>query len=360
MRSRDDGGSRNGQVERVLQILRDLTRSTGVERTELAERYGACERTIRRDLEALQAIGLPVVEERDGKRKRWRIAYHDHLERLGNLLDASHYLALRMAMGQAAALSNDSSTFAALEDLSDKVEQVLGKGERERLRAIERCFLSLERAAYRTSAPDVLWPLVTAISEGRLCQVSYQSAADAPPGKRFVVLPLRLFVHSGAPYLLCSSKRHGTILTLNLNRLRALETLEERGEPPAGFDPERWAGAAFGIFGGGPTETFRLRFAPGIAPFIREREWHPTQALRELEGGAVELSFTCARSYEVSAFVASWHSHVEVLEPESLREEMRELGEWLASTYGKPRAARAGAKTAAGKRGRRRADARSR
>ena len=94
MRSRDDGGSRNGQVERVLQILRDLTRSTGVERTELAERYGACERTIRRDLEALQAIGLPVVEERDGKRKRWRIAYHDHLERLGKLLDLLYKLVI--------------------------------------------------------------------------------------------------------------------------------------------------------------------------------------------------------------------------------------------------------------------------
>jgi predicted DNA-binding transcriptional regulator YafY len=42
-------------------------------------------RTIRRDLEALQEGGLPLLEERDGKRKRGRIAFKDHLQQLSGL-----------------------------------------------------------------------------------------------------------------------------------------------------------------------------------------------------------------------------------------------------------------------------------
>jgi DNA-binding transcriptional ArsR family regulator len=57
----------------------------GVDLYELAERYGTTVRTIRRDLEALQEGGLPLLEERDGKRKRGRIAFKDHLQQLSGL-----------------------------------------------------------------------------------------------------------------------------------------------------------------------------------------------------------------------------------------------------------------------------------
>lgn len=78
---------------------------------------------------------------------------------------------------------------------------------------------------------------------------------------------------------------------------------------------------------------YELRFDSEAAPYIRERLWHPTQKLRELSGGRLELTFTCAESYEVAAWVASWRTAVEVLEPEALRDELAGFGKWIATRY---------------------------
>lgn len=331
---------RNAQLVRTLGVLRDLDRLGGIDLYELAERYGTTVRTIRRDLEALQEVGLPLVEEQDGKRKRWRVAYKDHLQQLSGLLDATHYLALRLAMGQGGPVRSASSVFAALEDLSVKIETVLGPAGRAQLAAIDACFHSYEKFAYHRSPPDVFWPLVQAIAERRICRVTYRAPRRRPYDTVFEILPLRIFAHHGAVYLMCNVVKHDTLATLNLQRLQSLKVLDKRGEPPAAFDPTTLENAAFGVYSGGEPTTYVLRFDAEVAPYIRERTWHPTQSLRELRGGGVELQFTCGESYEVSAWVASWRDGVEVMKPESLRAELAELGGWFSATYSRAQATR--------------------
>lgn len=327
---------RHDQIVRVLSVLRDLDRLGGVTVYELAERYGTDVRTIRRDLSALEQAGFPLdASERDGARKRYRIDARGALGRLAALLDASHYLALRVAMEPGAPMQRRSMVFATLEDLGAKIEDAIGPGGRARLEAIERCFATHERRAYREVAPDVLWPLVDAIAERRVCRVTYRSPREGARDKTFAVLPLQLFAWDGGLYLTCHDARRGAILKLNLQRLRALRVLAQTAKPPADFDAESFEHAAFGIFVGGTPTTYRLRFDEVAAPYIRERIWHPTQALREVPGG-VELTFSCHASYEVAAWVQGWGEHVRVEAPASLRRELARLGQWLDETYRLP------------------------
>lgn len=325
---------RNAQVERILAILRDLDRLDGVDLYELAERHGTVVRTIRRDLEALQAAGLPLTEERDGKRKRWRVAYRDRLSKLSGLFDASHYLALRLAMGEGGPATRSSTVFATLEDLAAKIEQALGPADRRRLEAIEAAFHSYDKHAYLQAPKDVFWPLVVAITERRVCEVTYRPVVSAESERQLSVLPLRLFVHDQAPYLVCLFLPRRAVGTLNLQRLAGLQVTERRAVPPADFDVERWESSAFGIFTGGKPTSYVLRFAADVAPYIRERIWHPSQKLRGLPDGRLELSFTCGASPDVSAWVASWRHWVEVVEPEGLRRELAALGERWLERYG--------------------------
>lgn len=342
MRSKTSAGrrgvraGRNDQVVRVLAVLRDLDRLGGVTVYELAERYGTDVRTIRRDLSALEQAGFPLDSaERDGPRKRYRIDARAALGRLASLLDASHYLALRVAMEPGAPMQRRSAVFATLEDLGGKIEHAIGPAGRARLEAIERCFATHERRAYREVAPDVLWPLVDAIAERRVCRVTYRSPREDARDKTFSVLPLQLFAWDGSLYLTCHDPRRGAILKLNLQRLRALRVLAQTAKPPADFDATAFEHAAFGIFVGGTPTTYRLRFDEVAAPYIRERIWHPTQELVEVPGG-VELRFTCHASYEVSAWVQGWGGHVRVEAPVSLRRELARLGRWLDETYRLP------------------------
>jgi predicted DNA-binding transcriptional regulator YafY len=329
--ARDD--PRNAQLLRLLALIRELDRMDGVDLYELATRHGTSTRTIRRDLGALEAAGLPLVEERDGKRMRWRIAYRDALQKVAGLLDASHYLGLKVAMDQAGTARRAPGLFSALEDLAHKIEDAVGETGRAELAAIEGCFHSFEKFAYASSPPEVIWPLVQAIAGRRLCRVTYRAARAEAQAKSYRLLPLKLFCHQGAVYLWCRVLPHEDVTTLNLQRLTGLEVLAERGEPPRGFDPERLEASTFGVFTGGEPTTFRLRFAREAAPYIREKVWHPSQKLRALRDGRLELTFTCADSPEVTSWVASWRELVEVVEPASLRAALGELGTWLARTY---------------------------
>lgn len=326
-------GARNAQLIRLLGLVRDLDRIGGIDLYELAERNGTTVRTIRRDFDALQAAGLPLKQERVGKRMHWSIAYKDKLQHLSGLLDAQHYLGLQVAMGQAGA-GRTTSILTALEDLSDKVEAAVGEKGKQQLDEIGSCFQSYEKFAYANTPPDVLWPLVQAISARRHCHVTYRAARPLAESKSYEILPLKLFPHQGAVYLWCAVVPYTDITTLNLQRLEQLKVLETHGEVPADFDPAKLEASAFGVYTSGKLRSYRLRFSPEVAVYIREKVWHPTQKLVAQPDGGVELTFRCGESPEVSSWVAGWREEVQVLGPAALRKELTKLGAWLTSTYG--------------------------
>lgn len=326
--------ARNEQVVRVIRILRDLDRVGGSDLYELAERYGTTTRTIRRDLEAIEEAGIPITcEAGEGSRKRWRLD-SDASERIAHLIEASHFLALRLAMEESTVLRRNESLFAVMEDLADRIEKALGRRGREELREVDRCFFSWEKFAWREAPHELMWPLVGAISKRRACLVTYRAPSSGNKDKRFRVLPLRLIVHNGALYVHAWQAHFKTVLLLNLQRLQGLEVLDETEPLPPDYDPEKLENTAFGVFIGRGAENFILRFDAFARPYIEERRWHPTEKLTAEPDGRVMLTFRCTPSYEVTNWVASWREHVEVLEPKKLRDELRTYGQWLASTYG--------------------------
>lgn len=336
MERKPSAKGRNAQLERALSILRDLSRLGGADLYELAERYGATVRTIRRDLEALERAGLPLAREpsEDGKRLRWRLDQgRDRRGDLAALLDASHYLALRVAMSDAGSLARETGIYGTLEDLAGKIEKAVGPKGRGQLAAIERCFMSWDKHAYRSAGKEHLWPLVKAIEGRRICRVRYRAASGDGHARNHEVLPLRLFVHDRAVYLLCQFQGHREVRTLNLHRLEQMEVTQREGRVPAGFDPARWAESAFGIFPGEEPVKYVLRFAREVAPYIRERVWHPSQQLEERRGGGVELRFTCGESDEVASWVAGWRNGVRVISPRSLQMQLSALGRAWVRRY---------------------------
>ncbi len=333
MRSQKPEVVRNEQLLRVLAILREMHRLEGVDLYELADRHNTDIRTIRRDLDALDAAGIPMVKERDGKRMKWRVAYEDKLSSVASLLDVSHSLGLKLAIGQGGAVTKASGVYAGLEDLGDKIEKAVGSAGREKLEAIEKYFYSYEKFPYRESAKEYFWPLLDAMAENRVCRVVYRRPRPKPVDASHEILPLRMFQHDRAVYLICQFMSHGSVGTLNLQRLRDLKVLDRKVEPPKDFDPAKYEASAFGIHPSDKQATYVLRFHKAVAPYIRERVWHPSQELRDLRGGGVELTFICGESHEVTSWVASWRNSVKVLKPASLMTELAELGRWLVGEY---------------------------
>ncbi|RYF49957.1 MAG: WYL domain-containing protein [Cytophagaceae bacterium] len=171
------------------------------------------------------------------------------------------------------------------------------------------------------------WTLIQRISESRVCEVHYRASGRAAAESRFDMLPLRLFTQQMAPSLMCYIIKYRRLTSLNLQRLTALNMLDRQAEPPADFDPQTMEYAAFGVY----SEV--LEFPSKIAPYIRERLWHPFQSLRENTNGTVCLTFSCAASYEVTAWVSFWRHHVTVHSPQSLRAELASFAAWCLNRY---------------------------
>jgi predicted DNA-binding transcriptional regulator YafY len=320
---------RNNLLVRLLAILRELDRRDGCDIEELATRHQVATRTIRRDLDALEEAGVPLVADDDGRRKRWRIAHTDPRRQLASVVDASHCLAIRAALGGAA--PSGSISFDTLRDLASKLERAFGGRERARLAALADCFVPPEGRALNKTGTDVLWPIMTAITEHRCCRVTYAPMARPPHAAE--VLPLRLFTAAGTIYVLVHHREHDAVATLALHRIEKLAVTDEVVVPPANFDPAQYVASLFAVHGTGTPVHYRLRFSPEVAPYIRERQWHSSQRVRGRRDGGVSLDFTCQQSFEVTAWIASWRHHVTVLAPPSVRAELRDLGQSLAKRY---------------------------
>src|SRR5262249_10530010 len=74
----------------------------------------------------------------------------------------------------------------------------------------------------------------------------------------------------------------------------------------------------------GTLVTVRVAFAKGVAPYIRERLWHPTQKLRDLPDGRLELTLQVADTQEVRRWILGWGAQAEVLQPIAMREALGE------------------------------------
>src|SRR5262249_10803783 len=98
---------------------------------------------------------------------------------------------------------------------------------------------------------------------------------------------------------------------------------------PGDLDPAEYLKEAWGIVRG-TLVTVRVAFAKGVAPYIRERLWHPTQKLRDLPDGRLELTLQVADTQEVRRWILGWGAQAEVLQPIAMREALRQKGEAVA------------------------------
>lgn len=326
--------ARNEQVVRILRILHQLDRLGGRSLYELAEENGTTTRTIRRDLDAIQEAGIPLVGDTgDDSKKRWRLDGEANT-RMTALLEASHFLALRIAMDESTFVKRNASLFSVLEDLATRIEKAIGLRGRKQLSELDQCFFSWEKFAWRDAPPDVVWPLVNAITKRHACVVTYRAPSSGNKDKNYRVLPLRLIVNNGALYLHAWQAHFKTVLLLNLQRLKKLEVLEETEPLPPDYDPQRLENSAFGVFIGKTTENFVLHFDAFARPYIEERTWHPTEHREPQPDGGLLLRFQCTASYEVTNWVASWREHVRVVEPKKLRDELQGYAKFLTTAYG--------------------------
>jgi proteasome accessory factor B len=299
----------------------------------MCREHEANRRTVYRDIDVLRAAGFAVDKEtRDDGHVRYLIPPGARTPPVP--FTTAELLALYFSQGLLKPL--DGTPFkAGIASALAKIERTLPVHALDFVGASNQALVVKPGALKNYAAhARAIEDLLTASRERRKVELTYHALhAGEAAVHRFH--PYCSALHNGSFYWIGYSELRKGMRTLLLDRIRRVKPLDERFEVPESFDPEAFLEESFGITHEGHTEEVRIEFAPTAARPVRERTWHPTQKIRELKDGSIELAMDTAGLEEVYRWVLSFGPEARVLAPPALADRVRKAHADAARRYEK-------------------------
>ena len=218
---------------RVLSLL-ELLQSGGVRTVaELADRLGVDERTVRRYVNHLLDLDVPVESVR-GRYGGYRLAPGYRMPPLMLSDDEALAVLLGLVAGRRTGLVTTTGT--ASETAAAKIRRVLPGRLARRLDAVLSS-LAFTTAPGQAPAPDagVLLSIADAVRHRRPVSIRY-TAGDGRRSER-TLHPYGLVAHAGRWYVTGADPGIGEDRTFRLDRIADARALPGSFEPPTGLDP---------------------------------------------------------------------------------------------------------------------------
>ncbi len=313
---------RNQEVIRQWKVLHALESSRhGATIDALADDLEVTTRTIRRDLAALQEAGFPLFDERDEDgRAHWRLE-GQALKGLETGFTLAEICALYLSRNMLEAVAGTPFQ----RDLTlafTRLEKMLSPRMRQFLDRLPQVLAAKPgpRARGAGASPDLVARLLEATLHYRVATMKYNSVSSGRM-KDYVIHPYRLAFAQGGLYLLAYVPEYKDVRTFAIDRIAAV-SLDKQTFTPNRAIPDDVFGNSLGV-NTGPASRVDISFDKRVAPFIRARVWHPSQTLRESDGGGLVLSLDVCLDAALRSWILSWGASARVLAPASLAAEIR-------------------------------------
>jgi predicted DNA-binding transcriptional regulator YafY len=307
---------------RLLELLELLQAQPLLTGREIADRLEIDPRTVRRYVEALQRLGIPVEGQRGvGGGYRIRPGY-----RLPPLMLTDDE-AVAVALGvQAAGRLGLSGSAEAAEGALVKIHRVLPDGLRRRVEALEATLDFTSRA--RRTAPvrgETVLLLADLIRRRRRVRGTYRAFSGEETRRE--LSPHGLVVHSGRWYLAAHDHLRDDLRTFRVDRMRRLRAISDAAvDAPEGFDAVAYVSTSLARV------PWRWEVEVLLELPIDEAVRRVPATLAELvdEDGATVLRMRVGSLDWMATILAGLGCGFSIRRPDELRVSVRELAERLA------------------------------
>jgi len=326
--------ARGDQLGRQWKIIQTLISSRrGKSAADLADEMECHPRTVYRDLEALQVAGFPIYTERLGGKNLW------------SLLDTvKHQMPVPFSLTELMALYfsrdmlkvfRDTAFYDSLESLFQKVKTTLPPESIKYLKNVEQ-ILHLGVKPYKEYGKfkEILNRVNDAAINRKSIEIVYYTMSWKKESRRRVD-PYRIWFFNGTFYLIGLCHMRNEVRIFALDRIKMLHQTKEIFEVPEDFSLEDFMGPSFGVYQGEPAHI-KVWFHPDVAGYIKEKIWHESQQIHLQDDGSIIFEAEVAGTDEIRFWIMTWGSKAEVLEPESLREDIRTEAEMISRRYETP------------------------
>ncbi|MFD2493776.1 helix-turn-helix transcriptional regulator [Amycolatopsis jiangsuensis] len=310
-------------ISRVLALLEILQGGGTRTVAELAGRLDVDERTVRRYVEHLVDLDVPVRSVR-GRYGGYRLAPGYRMPPLMLTGEEALAVVLGLVAGRRAGLI--ATSVAAAESAAAKVRRVLPEPLGRRLDALLDVagFTTPVRPA-RTTEAEVLLTVAEAARDRRPVELGY--VAGHGRASERVVHPYGVVAHSGRWYLTGHDSGSGEVRTFRVDRITTVRKCAGEFTAPAGFDPARQVLTAIAEAPHRHEVSVRVRTTAGQ---IRHVLPPAIATLTELDSSWVRIRIRAQRLDWIPSSLATLDCPFVIEKPDALRDEVRELAGRLA------------------------------
>jgi predicted DNA-binding transcriptional regulator YafY len=314
-------------LRRLLRYREWLISGRGFTMERAVEELEVCQRTVYRDMDYVRTLGWDVEFCR--RRRRWVLATEAAPLPLVTLREGE-MVALLVAE-EALRCYEGTPYAAALRSAFEKLTPMLDAPVSLNLsrsplpRMMEPHARPVERRMFEQ--------LLGACQKRRRLEITYHSLSrDEVTTRR--IDPYQVVLFAGNQYLIAFDHLRGSFRTFALgDRMQSIRETGEEFTPDPEFDLDRYLGEGFGIFHGGPVEDVALCFSPAAARFVREGTWSETEVKEQAADGSLTLRMRVPVNVGLLRFVLQYGAEVEVLTPDSLRQQVVETHRAALARY---------------------------
>lgn len=324
---------RNDQAVRQLIVLKKLESSRqGLTLEQLAEGLDLSAtrhpRTLRRDLDAIESAGYPLLTERIDGRTRWKLL--DGVRQTPALrFSPTELMALTLSRRLVAPLDG-TAVHASLQSALSKASAALPPEGLALVQQLEGTFsVGLGPHKRYKQHRDIVERVTHAITDKKRIQMRYDSASRGRVTRREVD-PYRLWYASGGLYLIgyCHLRKEPRMFAVE--RIKSVTPTELPYQIPLHFDFDAFVEDSLTVMRG-PRIDIELEFDKPTAAWVKDRMWHPSQRLTRLSRGRLRMALSIAETRELIGWILSFGHGVKVLHPDTLRTAVKDEAAKIAS-----------------------------
>jgi predicted DNA-binding transcriptional regulator YafY len=292
------------------------------------------ERTVRRDLEALQAAGFDIQSDNVERGKVYKLGQNNTgVHEIG--ISATELIALSIGRELLYPLLG-TQYWRGIETFWNKVQESVPNGVFDHY-ARYRKTLHVMGGPSKTYLPQegILKTINRAILEHRVVEIEYEPVGKGVSRRR--IEPYGLAVYQSSIYVVAAAQEVSDpserLRHWKLDRFHHATALDEYFKPDPNVDLSRHLGKSIGIFSGEDATLVRIRLGQRAAAWVGEDPWHPDQKLEAQPDGSAILSVPASHPREVLPKVLSLGADAEVLEPATFRQAVAEAVQQMSACY---------------------------
>ena len=297
---------------------------------KLADELEVSSKTVQRDIDFMRyQLGLPIEYDQ----LHFGFYYTEPVANFPNIeISEGELIALyigQKALAQYKGTSFEAPLSTAFRKITDGLRDTISMTWSDLDSAV-----SFRSAGRSTADIHLFEELSHAVFKQLEVRFDYKKAEGTTYESRYVQ-PYHLGCVENLWYLFAFDLDRQQLRTFALPRIRNLRVSKTKFSRPLDFSIGKFLGESFGVFAK-PTKTkysVRIQFDSFAAARIQERQWHPSQKIKSLHRGAMELSLTLGNLEEIERWILSWGAHAKVLAPDELKQSITRTITAIAKSY---------------------------